>query len=429
MSVVVGTLVTMALQAGVSIYNQCYSRKNLEAINRRKQEFKASSQTDSLKRDYEKFKRSCELQLQIEEDGHVERLNKIDQELIGSFSKIAHTESLKSHYPLKISPYIISKSVIPICGTQIGHSRQEVFCILTNSNDSVFNQKILPTLDEMLCYTISALWNQQSLHTVCYYPNIWKEKHLFCNEDIDNIKAIIITPTITITPYFEIGPETNILKIKINMWGIGHEIATEIETPIAYKNIPQKYLDSEKEDILLQLFPLTICALAQCIDMYYWANYYQSPLLPLLLENGQIPVDTQTKTEYGTAYAGLYEILVLGGGNSTYPISPENRTLLKNIADINQCNFPQRGINFLDSVVTLTQCGDTSVKMIRDTAKSIYEARTGNVVDSLSAIDVRYLDNEDMDLISDMVSIASVSRNLVVCKELTDIISRKIKLW
>ena len=150
MSVVVGTLVTMALQAGVSIYNQCYSRKNLEAINRRKQEFKASSQTDSLKRDYEKFKRSCELQLQIEEDGHVERLNKIDQELIGSFSKIAHTESLKSHYPLKISPYIISKSVIPICGTQIGHSRQEVFCILTNSNDSVFNQKILPTLDEML---------------------------------------------------------------------------------------------------------------------------------------------------------------------------------------------------------------------------------------------------------------------------------------
>ena len=417
----------MGLQIGASIFNQYYNRENLDKINGRKQEFRASSQADSFKRDYEKFKRSCELQLQIEEESHVERVNAIDQELIGSFSKMAHAESLRSHYPLKISPYIISKSVIPICGTQICHFRQEMFCILTNSNDATFNQEILPTLDDMLCYTISTLWNQNSLHTVCYYPNIWKEKQIFCDEDIDNIKSIIITPTIAITPYFVKNQGTNTLIIKVNLWGIGNDIPpTKIKTVIVYKNIPHKYSDSEKNNVLSQLFPEVICALAHSIDIYYWASYYQPPLLPYLIENGQIQVDTQKKKEYGTAYAELYETLALGRDKGVYPISSEKKDLLNNIADINQCNFPRRSIGFLESVVALTQGGDTSSKIIRDTTKSIYKAKTGEDVELLSAIDVTYMDEADFDVISELAAIAKKSGNNSTFQELRDVISRKI---
>lgn len=429
MSIVVGTLITMGLQIGVSIYNQKYNRENLAEINKRKQDFKASTQNNSLARDYEKFRRSCDLQLKIEEESHVERLRIIDEKFINSFAQTAHEESLQSHYPLRISPYIISKSVIPICGTQINHSRQEVFCVLTNSNDVTFNKQVLPDLDDLICYAISSYWNQRSLHTICYYPDVWKEQSVFCNEDINNIKSLIVTPTITITPFFEKNKDENTLIIKLNLWGIGDDLEKEIGTPIVFKTIPQNYSNSEKETILSQLFPLILCTMGQVIDMYYWANYYQPPILPSLIEGGHIPCDYETKNQYGTAYAELYETLALGSNISNYVVTSRDQLFLNDIADCNQCNFPQRSIGFLDSVILLTKSGLESLKMIQSTATSFYKSRTGNEVGSLSEIDVSCLDSSDMDIISELAVIAKTSGNDSVFHELRDVISRKILLW
>ena len=129
----IGTIITMGVQIGVSLYNQHYNKKNLEKIKIMQQEAKSAAQKRSLERDYQKFQRSCEFQYQIEEESHSERLKDIEKEFLSSFEKMAHNANLSSHYPLNISPYIISRSVIPISGTQLNHSRQEVFCILTTS--------------------------------------------------------------------------------------------------------------------------------------------------------------------------------------------------------------------------------------------------------------------------------------------------------
>lgn len=429
MSIVVGTLITMGLQIGVSIYNQKYNRENLAEINKWKQDFKASTQNNSLARDYEKFRRSCDLQLKIEEESHVERLRIIDEKFINSFAQTAHEESLQSHYPLRISPYIISKSVIPICGTQINHSRQEVFCILTNSNDVTFNKQVLPDLDDLICYAISSFWNQRSLHTICYYPNVWKEQSVFCNEDINNIKSLIVTPTITITPFFEKNKDESSLIIKLNLWGIGNDLEREIGTSIIFKTNPKNYSNSEKETIISQLFPLILCAMGQVIDMYYWANYYQPPILPSLIERGHIPCDNETINEFGTVYAELYEDLALGINMGNYPVALKDQVFLNNIADCNQCNFPQRSIGFLGSVISLTKAGTESSKLIQSTTTSFYKARTGNNVKSLSEIDVSCLDSSDMDIISELAVIAKTSSNVSVFQELRDVISRKILLW
>lgn len=429
MSILGGTLITMAIQIGSSLYNQRKNRENLLELKRRQQEFKTQAQRNSLARDYEKFKSSCDYQRQIEEENHIERLKAIDQEFFNSFVKMAHDESLRKHYPLKISPFIIRKSVIPICGTQISHSRKELFCFLTNSNDQSFNRLVLPILDDMLCLALSSMWNQQSLHTVCYYSDVWNKDFLFCDENIDNLKSVIITPTIALTPFFERNRGHNTLVFKINIWGVESEITSEVRTPVVFEKIPNDYSKTDINNIIFTALPLLLCSLAQIIDVYYWANYYQPPLFPYLIERGQIRVDDQIKTSICADYANLYQALALGCYEGDNPAWLNNNAIIIDVTEINQCNFPNRSIGFLRSALQLSKAGTESSELIQRTTLSLYKARTGNEVGSLSEVDASCLDSADMDIISELAVIAKTSGNDIVFHELRDIISRKILLW
>ena len=428
-AILAGTLITMGLQIGASLYNQKYNQKNLSEIKRRQQEFRSQAQQNSLTRDYERFKRSCDFQRQIEEENHVERLKAIDQEFFNSFDKMAHDESLRKHYPLKISPFIIGKSVIPICGMQISHSRKELFCFLTNSNNPSFNAEVLPLLDDALCFAFSSSWNQRSLHTVCYYSDVWNENFLFCDENIDNLKSVIITPTIALTPFFERSKGQISLVFKINIWGIGNEITSEIKTPFVYEKLPKNYSEFDKNNIVSMVLPLVLCSLAQNIDVYYWANYYLPPMLPSLIEGGRIQVDEQIKASICDAYTNLFKTLALGRYEGDNLFGLNNYSILSDVAEINQCNFPYRNIGFLRSVISLSKAGIESTRLIQSTAVSFYKARTGNEVGTLSDIDVSCMDISDMDIISELAAIAKTSGNNLAFQELRDIISRKILFW
>ena len=158
-----GTAVTMLVQVGVSYFNQKWNRENAERIRQIQREAKQANQENSLRRDYERFLRSCQFQIEMENESRKERLAGLNQEFLNSFKKMAHNATLASHYPLKISPYIIQKSVIPSVAEHLEDTREEILCILTNSNEQTFNTDVLPYIDEMLCRSIAQHWNKGSI--------------------------------------------------------------------------------------------------------------------------------------------------------------------------------------------------------------------------------------------------------------------------
>ncbi len=428
MGLVLGTIITMGLQIGASIINQKLNKETLDEIKQFQQGSKRARQERGNKRDFEKFKRSCEFQIQMEQESHTERINNLNVDFINTFKKMTHNETLKSHYPLKVSPYVIGKSVIPLYTTQIGTARTELFCILTNSNIQAFNNTVLPFIDSTLCNTFASLWNEKSMHTICYYSDIWKEESIFADEDIDNLKSVLKSPTLTITPYFEKeGSEYNMI-LKLNFWGIGNELSAFVPTGVKM-NFEGKISKEDRVSIISNILPITLCSVGQIVDVFYWSNYHLAPLLPTLLSQSRIPVEKSLLTDISTAYQTLFKQLALGIVESEKDSLSTNGNLA-DIVTINQYNFPDRSVNFLSSLVELAQQtnGNALNALIKDTCIQIYEVRTGNRCESLSLIDVSILDYDEMKLVTDLINIANKSGNIPVAKELTSLVSRKILL-
>ena len=425
----IGTILTMGVQIGVSLINQHYNKKNLEEIKKIQQEAKNAAQKRSQERDYQKFQRSCEYQYQMEEEAHAERLKAIEQEFLTSFDKMAHNANLSSHYPLNISPYIISRSVIPINGIQLSHSRQEVFCILTNSNDKVFNKEVIPYIDSIMCDMIATYWNKGSLHTMCYFSNTWNEHISFCDEDIDNLKSTIATPTVAVTPYFEKDDDGKYtIVVKLNMWGIGSEVSCQLPTGVRFDVIPIKYTTQQIDELIKKLVPPMICATAQSIDVYYWESYHFPPILPALIAKNVIQADKDVRSSFKEAYLAFYNTLVLGKtDNSLQNVS--DYSLLKDIALINQCNFPDNNIKFLRDLSLLLESSDEVEPVIRNSFIHLYESRTGEKYDSISTVRVEFLQKYDIDLIKSMITIAKRRGTFLITKDLINVVKNKIQYW
>lgn len=416
-----GTAVTMLVQVGVSYYNQERNRENTERIRQIQQEAKQASQQNSLRRDYERFLRSCQFQIEMENESRKERLAGLNQEFLNSFKKMAHNATLASHYPLRISPYIIQKSVVPFVTERLEDTREELLCILTNSNEQTFNTDVLPYIDEMLCRNIAQHWNKGSMHNVCYYQSIWDSKKTFCDEDIDNIKAVICSPTLTISPYFV----KEQLYIKINLWGMGCSNDAIVDTGISIKFL----LSNEIENTLSLLKPTLLCTTGLMVDFFYWTTNYQAPLLPLLLSNGTIQIPSEMKNEMVVSYDTLYRSLALGQVAEEHKklVTDEKKQALENTSELNMFNFPNRGLGFLRSCVALMGTSDTSNKLIEQTMLALYKANTGESHESLQKINVELLNYDDMNIVADMIDLANKSGNVQTSTELTKIVVQKIR--
>ena len=419
----------MGVQIGVSLINQYYSKKNLEEIKEMQQKAKKAAQKKSLERDYQKFQRSCEYQYKIEEEAHTERLKSIEQEFLTSFDKMAHNANLSSHYPLNISPYIISRSVIPISGMQLNHSRQEVFCILTNSNDKIFNKEVVPYIDNILCNLIASYWNKDSLHTMCYFSNTWNDQHPFCDEDIDNLKSTIATPTIAVTPYIERKEEGEYtIVVKLSMWGIGSEVSCQLPTGMRFDAIPVKYTTQQIDKIISKLIPPIICATAHTIDVYYWEAYHLPPILPALISNNIIQLDSEVRNSFKDAYLAFYNTLVLGEESDTTNSLPDT-SLLKDVALINQCNYPDNNIKFLNDLSLLLDLPEEAESIIRNSFIYLYECSTGEKFESISSVRVDLLHKYDIDLIRSLIIMAKKNRNPLLSDDLVSVVKNRIQYW
>lgn len=425
---IVGALVTIAIQVGAAYLNYTTNKKTVAEIKRMQRENRKADIEHGHKRNYEKFRASCAFQYQMEATGHQQRMNDINDDFINAFELTAHAYAM-NNYPLMISPYLISKSVIAKCGTEIDNFRQELLCILTNSNNGNFNTLVYPEIDMRLNEVISEYWNHKSLHTVCYYPEVWNTNHLYCDEQILNLQANIKTPTITVTPYFINDQNQTRIAIKVNFWNRADQEGTDnsrlsytVPTGIEISKPINQYTVDELNHLTTELFNYIICILGVQADLHYWATSYQAPLLPSLITKGMIECGDSIKTACINSYVQIYKQLLLGNSDT----DNEDMDVVKDLAEITLYNFPERCIDFLRAITLLTDDGTISSTLLSETLLSIFRARTDCTIDQTSEINTKYLEIDDIGIISELIKIAKNCRRYDIVSDFTDVIRKRI---
>lgn len=424
---IVGAFVTIAIQVGAAYLNYTTNKKTVAKIKSMQRENRKADLEHGYKRNYERFRASCDFQYQMEVAGHQQRMNNINDDFINAFELTAHAYAM-SNYPLMISPYFISKSVIAKCGTELDNFRQELLCILTNSNDVNFNALIYPEIDMRLNESISEYWNHKSLHTVCYYPEIWNTAHLYSDEKILNLQASIKTPTITITPYFEKDNDRTNIVIKVNFWNRtdennnGSRLTFSVPTGIEIAKSINQYTDDERNELVSELFNFIICILGVQADLHYWATSYQAPLLPSLISKDKIECGDLIKNECMNSYVDSYKQLVLGQVDS----NNSEMDTIRDLASITLYNFPERSVNFLKSLSLLTDDESITSTLLSETLLSIFRSRTDIAVSSTSEIDTKFLAVDDTDIILELIKIAQNCRRYEIVSDFTDVIRKRI---
>jgi hypothetical protein len=422
------TLGFVAFQVGVSLINQWQNSELTAQIKEEQRKAKLDEIRNSQRRDMERFKRNCQLQEEFEAQAHLDKIKKYKQDFLNSLIKMAHKENLDNHYRLNVSPYVIQRSLIPTTEEDLNNTRQEIFCILTGSNNEIFNKQVLPYIDESICDLISRFWNESSNHTICYYQNLWdSEANLFSNEDIENMKSLINTPTVSISPLFLNRKEGFQLVLKISAWGMGEQesISCEIETGVKFESLPNKYSLIEISEMINQITPQAICAIGQLADVFYWVNYYQPPLLPILLGKEKIKVSSTLASQYALGYSDFYKRLVIGNNNEIR----KSYSLVADIAEINQYSHPERSLICLKSIMSLTDRYGATSEIIEHSMLSLFSARTDENPESLIKVDSSLLHRQDIDYILKLIEYAKTIDDSRLIKELSEIVKRYVSSW
>lgn len=426
------TIAVILAQIGVSFYNQGKNRETAESIKKEQRKAKENEIRNSQRRDMEKFLRSCELQERMELDAHQYKVKSIRQGFMNSFEKMIHKDNLDKHYRLNVSPYIIQRSVIPQTEAEIDNVRQELFCILTGSNDANFNTKVLPYIDESIGSVVSKFWNETSNHTICYYQNMWNiNSDTFSEEDIENLRVLIPTPTVAVTPLFSKCESGIKLTLQINVWGAGNGEALrqfEIDPGINFEQLPNNYTKEERNSIVEFVTAYAVCAIGQIADVFYWTNFYQSPLLPSLLAKDFIEIPETAKKQYAEIYSQMYNQLVLGSLSDDV-CDFESLQLVEDIVEINQYNHPERNIAFLNNIFILPETKPFSSELITDSLLSFYRSRTGLNAHAIEDINAALIKNEDVVYLSQFIQQAKQCKTDKVTKQLIKILHDKIISW
>jgi len=422
------TLLFVGLQIGVSLYNQSRNSELTARIKEEQRKAKLDEIKNNQRRDMERFQRLCQLQEEMEVTAHVHRIEKIQQDFLNAFGKMAHKENLDSHYHLNVSPYVIQRSIIPLTTSDLKNTRQELFCILTASNDEAFNKNVLPYLDESICDVISKFWNESSNHTLCYYQNLWdSESNLFSNEDVENIKSLINTPTVSVSPWFQKMGDKHHLVLKISAWGVGSEdsLSCEIDTGESFDTLPNKYSIQEISEIINRILPYAVCSVGQIADVYYWVTNYLPPQLPYLIGNEYIQISKELKAEYAKAYSQFYKHLVIGIPNEGESFD----NTLAEVAEINQYTFPERSLACLKSIIVLTAKSGLTSEMIQGSMLSFYHAKTDGIVAVVNQLDASLLQSQDVSYVLTLIEYAKSTDNDSLAKDLTEVVKRYVSSW
>lgn len=409
MSMVIGTIATICIQAYTAYSNYKLSKENAEEIKELQRDYKSRKLTHSIKRDKEKFERSCAIQMLMEELDHKAKVESIHSRFLDSINSLVQKQELRNYYPLVVSPYIISNSVLPANLDEINNPREQILCVLTCSNNSLFNKFIFTDLDNYLSSNFSKYWNKSSQHQVCYYTNVWRKDKLLSYDasDWNNLRPLISSPTVFITPMVS---SSNEISIRITLMVNGTEFHYERKLNLKFElvqNSDSESIKTFKSHFKSIAYSGILCDAAFVVDFHYWRNHKFPPRLPRLLNTNSIKLESTQKDEYRLQYETLFRCTALGifeGSNNV--IKDSEKEELQLLASINQFNFPQRSINYLESLLLLPMEHSKAESLIYDTLVSICNARTDMSENTIENLDVSQLDKDDMDIITKLASLS-----------------------
>ena len=406
MSITLFTAAIMAAQVAANLVTQKHNRENAQKIRDLKEQYKLDALAREQLRDHSRFLDSCKKQRDIEIDAHNYKLACIETEFKNAFDKKAHILAL-NNYPLLISPYIVKNCILPFGNGNFDVLQPPIpFCILTNSNNSVFNEAFIPFLDEAVNEYVAFYWNTYSTHTVCYYKGAWNEDVPFDDIHPKNIQGLIPTaPIILFTPYLVPAGNTHKLYFKIRYWGMD-EIFYEPEGIEPFNLRTDNHYSPEKmREIVKSLTPHLICLLGFYVDLYYWVNCFMQPLLPSLLDKGLFK-DDGLQRFYKEGYIAL-----LHRSFNTIPpktIDEGNVPLdLSDIVSVNTFLYPDKTVGLLESAVEIAKDNSVSEHLIMETIAFIYGVRTGGEsIHSFDEMDVYRFDETDLAFIRRAADVA-----------------------
>lgn len=406
---IIGTIATICIQSYTAYSNYKKNRENVEKIKEMQHEYKLRKQKRGLERDSEKFRRSCEFQIKMEEEEHKYRMESTQSKYIESINSLIQKQELRDYYPLVISPQIISNSILPTCLDEIDSVREHILCILTSSNNALFNKIILADLDNYLCKSFSKYWNMSSQHQVCYYTNVWRKDKLLSYDasDWNNLRPLISSPTLFITP---LVTSSNDITIRITLIVNGAEFhcdkKLEIKFNLSY-NSEVGQIKEFKSQFEHLAYSQILCDAAFVIDSHYWRNHKYPPRLPRLLASNLISLKEDKIEEYLLGYDIFYRNIVLGQieENATM-IKPEEKDEIRTLSTISQFNYPQRSVSYLQSIFPITKNKEQAEALVNDTLNSICEARVLVEGQDYKEIDISQFDVEDINAISKLANLA-----------------------
>lgn len=427
----VSTFGIIAGQLVASAAGQWFSSHTANQIK----DLREQARLDALKREHqrddERFLKTLQAQLEIEELSHQENLIDIETSFKNAFIKLAHKEAL-ANYPLFISPYLIRKSILSFTSNKVeGNSKQpQLFCILSNSNNPLFNQEVFSLLDSKVNSYLNMYWNAKTTHTVCYYEGVWNNSVSFDDGHPKNLRALMPNaPIVMVTPYLEPEGDKYRFYIKANYWGT-EEIMIQPQG-LDYLSIAPSLSSDKKEAIVEIVFPWIVCSIAFFADVFYWLAYKDFPILPILLNKGLFN-DENLISFYAEGYSGLaYRCLISKDNNSEtgFIESSDDEMLLENIVALNTYNFPEQNISFLRSVCYLSKETPETEKLIIGTASSLYVERTGIRIKELSEVEPQRLGVEDIMMITELASLSNKYHCLSLYNTLMSIIRKRIVQW
>lgn len=425
MSVAV-TIVILGLQFASFLATQKYNKRNADRIR----ELREQAQRDSLAREHElaekKFQENCKRIREIELEAHKDNLRDIENGFQKTFLKNAHNEALQS-YPLMISPYIIKNCILPFGIDFSVDSRPPIpFCILSTSNNRIFNEVFFPFLDDAVQDYVARYWNTLSAHCACYYKGAWNPQIPFDDIHPTNLKALMPeAPIILFTPYLVPEGARYRLFFKIKLWGREEALFEPKGIPTFDLGPTSSIKIEEVQTIVDSICPYLICLFGFYVDAYYWINCFMKPILPSLLNDGLFPEEVSLRQAITDAYIELlhnsFSIPHSNEVDSNCPIQ------ISDIVSLNTYVSPDKAIGLLKATAELTKESRTSEIIIWETLSYIYNIRCGGtIINSYEDVDVHQLSEIDLVAIRKAIEVAQEHCLAEPLKGLTNIIRREI---
>lgn len=334
----IGTLTMIMTNVGLALYNNWKgSNQNVE-LQQRKEDFDLALANHHRERMFKLMREGQDLSLRIEKERHEQHIQDVKEEFDNMLNKMAFDTTL-ANWPLRVLPMVMKNQTF---GNLLAKQEESValHCIFAPSNSLSFNRTVLPSIEHELQDYCNNNWCGLTSHPVLFYSGAWNSINELKGEQINLLKNNLSRlPTLLITPYFR--PSDGKLVFYINLWGICATHDENIETnrvieplsPEEFKHLYSLDNDYDKEQTIVKdaiddIVPYVKCLVGYFADIYFWSAFGISPLLPSMIKNKLIDINTKEYlfTNTQTYYTNLLLASIQNYKNN--PFQSDNITSL-----------------------------------------------------------------------------------------------------